>query len=94
MNLELVPLLYGTICKAFAGPAHQDEFLCICLTDFYAQLVLAAVKYLQQAEKRLYFLTLPVSRGLPSPYRKDRHSEESRFHNPVSWHDILFFHAR
>ena len=34
MNLELVPLLYGTICKAFAGPAHQDAFLCICLTDF------------------------------------------------------------
>lgn len=34
MNLELVPLLYGTICKAFAGPVHQDAFLCICLTDF------------------------------------------------------------
>ncbi len=37
MHLELVPLLYRTCksCKAFAGPAHQAAFLCICLTDFY-----------------------------------------------------------
>ena len=34
MNLELVPLLYRTICKTFAGPVHEDAFLCICLTDF------------------------------------------------------------